>query len=77
MALDTIAELAGRAVAHVVIELLFVGIFYWPGWLILRVVTIGRYPPPQTQPHNREFVAGIAFAVFIAAVTFHFSGSAA
>lgn len=73
MALDTIAELAGRAVAHVVMEVVLVGIFYWPGWLILRVVTFGRYPPPRSQPHNREFVAAIALAVFVAAVTIYFS----
>lgn len=74
MALDTIAELAGRALAHVVMEVLLVGIFYWPGWLILRVVTVGRYPPPQSQPHNREFVAAVALVVLIAAVTVYFSG---
>jgi hypothetical protein len=52
MALDAIVEIAFRIVVQFVIEVLFVGIFYWPGWLILRVITIGRYPPQQSQPHS-------------------------
>jgi len=54
---------------------LFVGVFYWPGWVVLRSLTLGRYPPPQSQPHNREFVAIVAFAVLVAGVTLHYSGS--
>jgi hypothetical protein len=75
MALEAIAEVVVRAIAQFIGEVLFVGIFYWPGWVILRVLTLGRYPPSQSKPHNREFVAMVAFAVFIAGVTLHFSGS--
>ncbi len=25
-------------------EILLVGIFYWPGWVVLRILTLGRYP---------------------------------
>lgn len=77
MALDTIAELAFRAVVHVLVEIVLVGVFYWPGWLILRVVTIGRYPPPQSQFRSREFVATVALMVFLACITFYFSGAVA
>ena len=69
MPLDVIVEAAGRAILEVVI----VGVFYWPGWLILRAVTLGRYPPSRGTPHNETFVAGVAFAIFIVAVTAYFS----
>lgn len=40
-----------------------VGIFYWPGWAVLRVLTLGRYPPKSDTKHDPEFVAvvGLAF----------------
>lgn len=76
MALDAIAEIAFRVVGQFVIEVLFVGIYYWPGWLILRVITIGRYPSQQSQPHSREFVAMTAFVVFLVGLTVYFTGRA-
>ena len=76
MGLDALAEIAIRVAVQFVIEVLFVGIFYWPGWLILRVATIGCYPPQQSQPHSREFVAMVAFVVFLVGITVYFSGGA-
>lgn len=76
MALDAIAEVVVRVVGQVLVEVVFVGIFYWPGWLILRLLTLGSYPPPQSQPHNREFVAMVALAALLAGLTIHFSGAA-
>jgi len=73
MALDAIAEIVFRVVGNFIVEVLFVGIFYWPGWLVLRVVTLGRYPPLQSRPHNREFVATVAAVVLLMGVTFYFS----
>lgn len=74
MAIDAIAEVVVRAIAQFVIDVLFVGIFYWPGWIILRVLTLGRYPPAQSHPHNRELVAVAAFAALLTGVTLYFSG---
>ena len=48
MALDAIAEVVLRVVGNFIAEVLFVGIFYWPGWLVLRVVTLGRYSHAPT-----------------------------
>jgi hypothetical protein len=31
-------------------DVLFCCIFFWPGWLTLRVLTLGRYP----RRHHRE-----------------------
>jgi hypothetical protein len=72
MALDAIAEIVIRAIAQFIGEVLFVGIFYWPGWVILRAFTWGHYPPPLSQPHNREFVAMVAIAALLVAVTLNF-----
>jgi hypothetical protein len=43
------------------IEWIIVVIFYWPGWLLLRVLTLGRYPPAGKAPHNRIFVGTFGF----------------
>ena len=73
MALDAIAEVAVRAIWNFVIDVVLVGLFYWPGWLVLRALTFGRYPPMQSQPHNREFVAVVALALLLIGVTLFFS----
>jgi hypothetical protein len=74
MALDAIVEVVARVVGQFVVDVVLVGVFYWPGWIILRMVTFGRYPPSQAQPHNREFVAVVALAVLLAGVTLHALG---
>jgi len=71
--LDTAAEFLFRTIGQFVLEVLFYGLFYWPGWLILRVLTLGKYPPPQSQPHNRYFVSGIPLVLLLAGITFYFS----
>ena len=73
MAIDAIAEIVLRVVGNFIAEVLFVGIFYWPGWLVLRVVTLGGYPPIQAHPHNREFVAMVAVVVLLVGVIVYFS----
>lgn len=47
-------------------QIILVGIFYWPGWVVLRVVTLGRYPPQKSTKHDPEFVAVVGFAFLIA-----------
>ena len=53
MVFDAIAEIIFRTVGEFVVDVLVVGLFYRPGWFILRIVTLGRYAPLQTTPHNR------------------------
>jgi hypothetical protein len=48
----------------VVVPLLLIAAFYWPGRLILRVLTGGRYPPPD-KAHDVELVAMIAIAAML------------
>jgi hypothetical protein len=40
-------------------------IFYWPGWLVLKILTVGRYPPPKGLEHNTGFVITFGMGVFI------------
>lgn len=68
MALDVIAEVVVRAIGWLIVDLIFIGIFYWPGWLFLSVLTLGRYPPPKATPHNREFVGLFGFLAILVIV---------
>lgn len=61
-----------KFIFSIVLNLVFYVVFYWPGWLILRVLTLGNYPPPQSQQHNRIFVSGIAFVTLLIVIAFHF-----
>jgi hypothetical protein len=40
-------------------------ICYWPGWLVLRVLTVGRYPQPKGVEHNTGLVITFGMGVFI------------
>lgn len=68
MALDAIAEVVVRAVGWLIVDVILTGIFYWPGWLFLRILTLGRYPPSQATPHNREFVACFGLSIILLVV---------
>ena len=50
-----------------------VRLLYWPGWLILRIVTFGRYPPGPSESHNKYFVAGIPLVAASLAVVLLYS----
>lgn len=43
--------------ASILVEFAFYTVFHGPGWVMLRTLALGRYPPRRTIPHNREFVA--------------------
>jgi hypothetical protein len=47
MGLDIVLEIVIRTIEQFVVEILFVGIF-WPEWGILRGLTPGSYPSPQS-----------------------------
>ena len=51
-----------------VLNLLTVGLFYLPGWLVLKVLTLGRYPPPRGEPHSEEVVALTGMAAMLLAL---------
>ena len=70
---EAIAEFLFKTVGQFLLEVVFYSLFYWPGWLILRVLTLGKYPPVSSQPHNRYFVSGIPLVLLLIGVTFYYS----
>jgi hypothetical protein len=68
VALGPILEGIAHVLGDVLFEALFVRIFYWPGWLALRLVTLGRYPPGRDAPHNEVFVAMVGLGLLLAAL---------
>jgi len=53
--------------ARLFVEFVLTWVFYWPGWAVLRLLTLGRYPPRQRE-HNVEFVAVCGAASFLIAL---------
>ncbi len=47
-------------------------VFYWPGWLLLKALSFGRYPPKGAK-HNVGFVITFGLAICIVAVGIIFS----
>lgn len=47
------------------LDLVIERIFYWPGLVVLRVLTLGQYPPPAPKDHNKMFVATIGLLAFL------------
>ena len=53
-----------------IVEFIFTFVFYWPGKVVLRMMTLGRYPPSLETPHNQAFVAIIGFtSIFFTFIT--------
>jgi hypothetical protein len=54
-------------------SLLLLALFYWPGRLILRFISRGRYPPGWAEKHDVSSVAILGFIVFLVAFTVFYS----
>ncbi|TVO57162.1 hypothetical protein [Denitromonas halophila] len=67
--LDAILEFATRFL----VEFLFYTFLYGVGWVMLKAMTLGRYPPHPSQKHNRELVALFPVAAFFVGATIAFS----
>jgi hypothetical protein len=65
VALDALAEVVLRTIGNAFVEIVFVGVFYWPGWLMLKALTMGRYPPKKPHPHSDEFVGVFGFVAIL------------
>ena len=48
-----------------VVPLALIAIFYWPGRVVLRVLSKGRYPPAGGRRHDIELVALVGLALFL------------
>jgi hypothetical protein len=71
--IDALAEFIARFVGGFLVEVIFYSVFYPLGWLMLKIVTFGRYPPPSPQQHNRDLVAGFPLVVIAVGVTLAYS----
>jgi hypothetical protein len=67
--LDALAEI----VVRLVVEIVFSTILYSIGWVMLKVITLGHYPPPPPKKHNEGLVALFPIATFFIGVTLAFS----
>jgi hypothetical protein len=47
------------AFAGFLFEVVFYYLFYWPSWLVLRILTLGKYPPALPEKHNQMLVSGM------------------
>jgi hypothetical protein len=56
-----------RMVFYQLLSTLFEKMFYWPGWLLLRLITCGRYPLTGAVSHNR-FAVALFFVVSVMAI---------
>ena len=66
--LEVVAMVIAAAAVWLLIELGALVLFYWPGWVALRLITFGRYPPSPRQAHNRAFVSTAGAAVLLVCV---------
>lgn len=64
--LDALLEI----VARFAVEFMFYTVFYGIGRGMLKTITLGRYPPPRTEKHNKELVALLPLATLFAGLAF-------
>lgn len=59
-----------RFIGQFIVEVIAEIVLHKTGWLFLRLVTLGRYPPPDPRPYAEGFViaAGIVVWAVIAAL---------
>lgn len=67
--LDALFEIVGR----ILVEFLFYTVSYWVGWLMLKVITLGHYPPQKPARHSEELVAIFPIASLFVGLAFMFS----
>lgn len=59
--------------AKFLVELIFYTVLYAVGWGMLKVITLGRYPPLAPEKHNEELVALLPVATLFVGITLAFS----
>lgn len=69
--LDALGAFLARFVSNFLVDVLLHSVFYPLGWFMLKVLTLGRYPP--SAPHNRDLVAAFPIVVLLVGITVAFS----
>lgn len=66
--LDEVPGALAKFLFDTVIGRLLSPLFYGPGWLLLKALTLGHYPPQAPSPAQRDFVAVMGFVGILLAV---------
>lgn len=67
--LDGLFELLARFV----VEFVFYTLLYGIGWLMLKAITLGHFPPAAPKKHNQELVALFPLATLFVGLTLAYS----
>ncbi len=62
-----------EAFAGFLFDVVFFYLFYWPGWLILRIFTLGKYPPALPEKHNQLLVSGVPLVLLAISIAVYFA----
>lgn len=63
--MDTLLGLLGRMLGSVV----FTAIFFWPGWLALNILTLGRYPRVRGPRRNVDDLMEVEMVSIVGVMT--------
>lgn len=50
-------------IGFVLRQLAFVAVFFWPGWLVLNLLTLGRYPSVRKMKRDLDYMEAELIAV--------------
>ena len=53
-----------RFIGHVIVDVITEIVLHKTDWLFLRLVTLGRYPPPDPRPYAEGFVIAVGIVVW-------------
>src|SRR4051812_43862126 len=68
--LEIIVEAVGRFALWLFGTLgIVTAVFYPVGWLMLKIVTFGRYPPPSVSQRTKEIIALLPFVFGLVWIT--------
>lgn len=66
--MDAVASFVG----HLLKQLLFSFVCFWPGWLVVKLLTLGRYPrsihPSKADWLDHELLSFVGAATLVAGV---------
>ena len=54
-----------RFIGHFIIDVIIEIILHKTGWLFLRIVTFGRYPPHDPKEYNEGFAIAVGIFVWV------------
>ena len=62
-----------EAFAGFLFEVVFFYLLYWPGWLILRIFSLGKYPPAPPKKHNQLLVSCVPIVLVALSIAVYYA----